>query len=198
MRAILTSILLCVMVVGALFEAGPRQAWACTCSYFPTDPHEAVERLERIGSDTIVVLGVVEERTAEYPPAARVRTERVYKGRISKTFTVTSSDCNGIIANFKPGEQWLMELRDYEGTGEWRTGGCGAGVIRPTALPGRGAAAWAKALDEAGAPWTSPIDSGDGDSLSLSLPVAVLIAVSVGTLTLAAVYVAQRRRMDAD
>jgi hypothetical protein len=194
MRAILTSFLLAVMVVGALIEAGPRQAWACSCMVFPSDRHEAAERLERIGSATTVVVGVVEERTAEYPPTARVRTERVYKGRISKMFTVTSSDCNGLIADFKQGQRWLMELNRND-EGDWETGGCGAGVINPGGeVPlWADATAWAEALDHN---VTLSLPPAGGGHDGLSLPVAALIAVSVGTLTLTGVWMAQRRMRD--
>jgi hypothetical protein len=184
MRAIVTSFLLAVMVVAALFEAGPRQAWACSCMVFPSDAQTARERLEWPWSDA-VVLGVVEKRMgSDLYPEARIRTERVYKGHVSKAFDVTSGNCNGIIADFKQGQRWLMEL--HERDGGWQTGGCGAGV----ADAGGDAAAWADALGHTATVSLPPAGRGhDG----LSLPVAALIAVSLGTLTLTAVYLTERR-----
>ena len=194
MRAVVTSFLVGVMVVAALFEAGPRQAWACSCGHFPTNQQDALDRLDHTD---VLVLGVVEEGWRRRDqPEARIRTERIYKGEVPGTFTVTSTNCNGTVADFRDGERWLIGLRYYEGVREWTTGGCSAGVIVPG--PSQiGASVWAQALEDAGVPWTSPVDSGvdsgnEGQTRA-SLPIAALIAVSVATLTLAGVYVAQRR-----
>jgi hypothetical protein len=186
-----------VAVMGVLFQAGPRQAFACTCAPLPDGPERARQYLD--SSDALVV-GLVEERLngeATYPEA-RVKVERSYKGEVPAEITVRSANCNGIIVDFKKGERWLMTLDQRDGG--WQAHGCSAGVLNGEASGSplfHDGDLWLAALNEI----APPVLPATADDQALSLAdddggPAVAVAAAIAGLAMvvvASAYAGRRR-----
>jgi hypothetical protein len=188
MRAV-ASLLIAVVIVALVFQAGPRQAFACSCAQLPSNRAEARQRLTQSDAcNAVTLVGVVEKtRDSEIEPAAVLRTERVFRGQIPGRFEVTSSNCNGIVVPFREGRRMVLEVTERDG--RWEGHGCAAGIVNGVATNTfQDGDAWLSGLGGIG---TVPPSGNHGSGLPFT--VVALIAVSVATVTLAGVYVAQRR-----
>jgi hypothetical protein len=190
-----------IAVAGLLFQAGPRQAFACSCGPLPDSPERARQYLEPDYVDALVV-AVVEERLnpGEVPyPEARVKVERSYKGALPSEITVRSANCNGIIVDFKKGQRWLMDLSRQEFG--WQAHGCSAGIVDGaiSRQPYNDGDVWLAVLEEI-APATSPdapsalVERVEADRDDGPPAVAVVATLAgIGMVMLASVYVGRRR-----
>lgn len=120
-----------LLVAGLLLGADPLasapRAAACTCAGLPSDTVGARQWLAQDYSD-VTLVGVVESTMgSDSEPGAVMRAERVYKGAITERFSVTSSNCNGIVVPFKTGERWVLDVTRRDGA--WWAHGCSAGVL---------------------------------------------------------------------
>ena len=116
-------------------------AYACTCRAGEYDETWAKQTL---ASTDVVVVGVVETREgSDIYPEAVIRAEGVYKGRIESEFKARSGNCNGIVADFREGERWVLNLNSRDG--EWQAHGCSSWPARNET-----GASYIRALDRLG------------------------------------------------
>jgi hypothetical protein len=189
--AIFVGLLIAVLVAGA----APPRAAACSCAMLPANVAETRARMEMydgLQGEHALVVGTVEKMTGnDIHPAAMVRVERVYAGRVPERFEVTSSNCNGIVVPFAEGRRLVMEIRLGD-DGGWEGHGCSTGIV-DGAVTGhfQDGDAWADGLAQLmpGEPVSVTADN-DRD---WSWAVQALVVVGVATVMLGAVWVVQRR-----
>jgi hypothetical protein len=122
---VIAVILALALVSSLAFAAGAPRASACSCAPLPED-NAGARRWLSYGD--VVLIGVVETTMGTaVEPAAVMRAERVYRGQIADTFSVTSSNCNGIIVPFEAGGRLVLALNRRDGG--WEAHGCAAGVV---------------------------------------------------------------------
>jgi hypothetical protein len=139
---------LLAIALASLFTAQPQSAHACTCLGLDGSVETA---RAYIGFSDAVVVGYIEESHIDIGGStAAIRTERICKGSVPERFSVTSGSCNGLFAEFRDGERWIMHLSRHND--QWSAHGCGA----MTAASAEGVAYLAvvdDALDTAGPMW---------------------------------------------
>lgn len=126
MRGITAACLLALVVSFGL-SLQPQQASACSC-FVPSidgglDENERGLLMEIARDSDVLMKARVLEASVGRPYVSTLVPTQIYRGERRARYQVESLDCNGIIADFEPGEIWLVALSSSETT-EYRAHGC--------------------------------------------------------------------------
>lgn len=180
-------ITLCV-VAALVVGDEPKRAYACTCVPMPSTESDARRYMENIDGKFTLVVGVVQRQLPDAAEArAVVQPSRVYAGRASASYDVTSGDCNGIGVDLSPGRQVLLLLREDQGRFQ-------ALPCASTPLDGRsGAAAFVQILDRM-FPAAASVSPATGRSGPDSGWIALGVFIAAAAIGLGALVTLARRR----